>query len=161
MAEFVFDPPRKRDRKTIASLLYDDMQTIGVPRSMEELLTVADLLYAAEPSRCFCRVVRRERRGPAVGIVIANVVISVKLAGPSLWLEHLYVDPQWRGHGLGRALVEQVLDWAEDHGMMGIELEAYQGNTPAAVLYRSLGFGRLSRERYYFNFRWVEARDES
>jgi GNAT superfamily N-acetyltransferase len=155
MAEFVFDRPRKRDRKTIAELLYTDMQSLGIPRTVEELLVVADLLYEADPDQCFCRVVRPERRGPAVGIVIANVVISVKLAGKSVWLEHLYVHETWRGNGLGRALVGKVLDWAEDSGMVGIDLEAYQGNTPASVLYRSLGFGRLSRERYYFNFRWL------
>jgi len=132
------------------------MQALGVDRTLEELLRVADMVYEADPARCFCRVVRPERKGPAVGIVIANVVISVKLAGPSVWLEHLYVDKEWRRHGLGRALVERVLDWAEDSGMMGIDLEAYQGNTPASVLYRSLGFGRLNRERYYFSFRWLD-----
>lgn len=153
---FVFDRPRKRDRRTIASLLYADMQEQGVPRTVEDLLAVSDLVIGMPEDRCFCRVVRPERKGPAVGVVIANVVISVKLAGKSVWLEHLYVDKEWRGRRLGRALVEKVLDWAEENEMVGIDLEAYQGNTPAGILYRSLGFGRLSRERYYFSFRWLD-----
>ena len=156
MSDFVFERPLKRDRRAIARLLLADMQEQGVPRTETELLVVSDLLLTASPDQVFCRVAREKKGGPAVGVVIANVVVSVKLAGCSVWLEHLYVDAEWRGRRLGRALVELVMDWAEETGKVGIELEAYQGNTPAGILYRSLGFGRLSRERYYFSFRWLD-----
>jgi ribosomal protein S18 acetylase RimI-like enzyme len=156
MSDFVFERPKKRDRRTIARLLLADMQEQGVPRTEEELLSVSDLLLSTPPDQCFCRVARATKTGPAVGVVIASSMISVKLAGRSVWLEHLYVDSEWRGRRLGRALVELLMDWAEETGKVGIELEAYQGNTPAGILYRSLGFGRLSRERYYFSFRWLD-----
>ena len=154
---FVFERPVKRDRRTIALLLLADMEQQGVPATEKELLVVSDLVIGASPDQCFCRVARAQKGGPAVGVVIANVIVSVKLAGRSVWLEHLYVDRAFRGKRLGRALVERVMDWAEETGMAGIELEAYQGNTPAGILYRSLGFGRLSRERYYFDFRWLDS----
>jgi ribosomal protein S18 acetylase RimI-like enzyme len=42
------------------------------------------------------------------------------------------------------------LDWAEDNEIRGVDLEAYRGNTPASILYRSVGFHRLGRERFYY-----------
>lgn len=154
--EFVFGSVRPGDRETIARLLANDMRDLGVRRTAEELLVVADLILEDAGRSSFCLVVRPDEESLPVGVLVANVLFSVKLAGRSLWIENLYVDPAWRRHGLGRSLVEHMLDWAETHGIQGIDLEAYQGNTPAAVLYRSLGFERLSRERFWFDFAWVE-----
>ena len=97
-----------------------------------------------------CWVARLEPGGEAVGLVLANLNYSLKFAGRSLWIEELYVTPSARRRSLGRLLVEHLLDWAEDNDVRGVDLEAYQGNTSASVLYRSLGFNRLGRERFYY-----------
>ncbi len=152
---FTFSIPHLDDRTRIAEMLSGDMHDLGLNRSTEELLEVADLILSDQGRSSFCRVVRPKGKDEAVGLVLANVLFSPKFAGKALWLENLYVDPQWRRNGLGRRLVEYTLDWAETHGIKGIDLEAYQGNTPAAILYRSLGFERLSRERFWFDFNWI------
>jgi ribosomal protein S18 acetylase RimI-like enzyme len=50
----------------------------------------------------------------------------------------LWVAPEARGRGHGRALVEQVSAWAASAG--GRELQLWVTGEPAAALYRSLGF---------------------
>ncbi len=155
--EFIFEPPRASDRAALAELMAEDMASLGVAQSVEALLEVADLILGDEAGACLCRVVRPGPDHVAVGLVLANITFSVKFAGRALWIENLYVSRQWRKLGLGRLLVAEVLDWAEDNGIKGVDLEAYQGNTPAALLYRSLGFDRLSRERFYFAFSWIDA----
>ena len=55
-------------------------------------------------------------------------------------------------------LVERLVVWAHERGFAGVELEAYRMNTAASVLYRSLDFRRIARERYSYdmaNFDWV------
>lgn len=55
----------------------------------------------------------------------------------------------WR-LGLGRALMESLLLWADMHGVVRIALEVVETNTPAIGLYTSLGFeheGRLRARR--------------
>jgi ribosomal protein S18 acetylase RimI-like enzyme len=56
------------------------------------------------------------------------------------WLEDLYVDAEARGTGLGRALVEAVLDRARRRGCRRVELDVNSENPAAFALYRSLGF---------------------
>ena len=66
---------------------------------------------------------------------------------PSVWtetldayLEELYVAPECRGQGLGRALVEATLKAARDAGAGRIELGTSETDAAARSLYESAGF---------------------
>jgi RimJ/RimL family protein N-acetyltransferase len=58
-------------------------------------------------------------------------------------------DPEWRGRGVGTALIETLLDWAAAHPVLEkVCLGVFSRNEGARVLYRRLGFveeGRLLR----------------
>jgi GNAT superfamily N-acetyltransferase len=56
------------------------------------------------------------------------------------WLEDLYVRDDARGSGLGRALMDAVLDGAGRRGCRRVELDVNSENPAAWALYRSLGF---------------------
>jgi ribosomal protein S18 acetylase RimI-like enzyme len=56
------------------------------------------------------------------------------------WLEDLYVSPEARGSGLGRALTETVIERARERGCRRVELDVNSENPAAQGLYRSLGF---------------------
>lgn len=153
--EVVIDEPTTEDVDAMARLFKEDMDALGVETSLEDQEAVAASVVdamSADPPECLCWVARLELDGePAIGgLVLANFNWSLKFAGRALWIEALYVTPRARRRGIGAQLVERTLDWAEAHGIRGIDLEAYRGNTPASVLYRSLGFHRLGRERFYF-----------
>jgi GNAT superfamily N-acetyltransferase len=65
---------------------------------------------------------------------------SVWWSAEDCWLEDLYVRPQARGSGLGRALVQEVIDRATARGCRRVELDVNSENPTAMALYRSLGF---------------------
>ncbi|HWI17199.1 MAG TPA: GNAT family N-acetyltransferase [Vicinamibacterales bacterium] len=50
------------------------------------------------------------------------------------------VDPRDRGHGVGRALVGQVLDVARSRGFRSCALEVSSQNAAAKSMYQALGF---------------------
>ena len=71
---------------------------------------------------------------------------------PSLWsdadeayLEELYVIPERRGEGLGRALLDGVVDLSRERGATYIGLGTSTDDTAALGLYESAGF--TNRER--------------
>lgn len=66
---------------------------------------------------------------------------------PSVWsdrpvgyLEELYVAPNRRGEGIGRAIMEGVLGLARDREAPGMEVVTGEDDTAARSLYESVGF---------------------
>jgi GNAT superfamily N-acetyltransferase len=61
-------------------------------------------------------------------------------------MKRLWVEPRFRGHGLGRRLVGSAIDWARAHQCNAVVLDTVNEAMPeAAELYRSLGFDEITR----------------
>ncbi len=147
------DAPTPSEAERIGELFYEDMIELGVEVELEDLTEMADHIIEgarSDPPECLAWVARPDETDKAAGVIVANFQWSLKFAGRSIWIEELYVTPDQRRRGFGRALVEHVVAYAEEHDLEGIDLEAYRGNTPASVLYRTTGFRRLGRERFYY-----------
>lgn len=57
----------------------------------------------------------------------------------------MLVRRDWRGHGVGSALVEAAIDWARGHGLHKLCLEVFAHNAAAIALYRKCGFAEEGR----------------
>ncbi|MGE3074624.1 MAG: N-acetyltransferase family protein [Dehalococcoidia bacterium] len=71
-----------------------------------------------------------------VGLISAGVAAERAAHCGALW-----VSPSARRSGLGRQLLETVMEWASRNGCERLEFEVTEGN-PAETLYRSMGFRR-------------------
>lgn len=60
------------------------------------------------------------------------------------------VRPEWRGRGIGAALLTRFIEKATAHGARRLLLEMREGN-PAEKLYRAHGFEEIGRRRGYYN----------
>ena len=88
---------------------------------------------------------------PAAHVVIARVdelpvgfalwfyTYSTFLARPGLYLEDLFVLPEWRGHGVGRTLLTHLATLAVEQGCGRMEWSVLDWNEPAIGFYRKLG----------------------
>jgi RimJ/RimL family protein N-acetyltransferase len=128
-----------------------------------KVVTRADLPADAAPRLHAARVAALPARGsawfvaaPAGGAALPSILglVTVAREGSSL-LRHvadvsIEVHPAVQGQGLGRALMEEALAWADDpaRGLTRVELKVRADNERALRLYRALGFeeeGRLRR----------------
>ena len=64
---------------------------------------------------------------------------STFLARPGIYLEDLYVRPELRGHGYGRALLARLASIAVERNCGRVEWAVLNWNEPAIRFYRSLG----------------------
>jgi putative acetyltransferase len=71
----------------------------------------------------------------------------------------LMVAASHRRRGVGRALLEQAVDWARSAGVRKLELHVFPWNAPAIALYESFGFVRegFRREHYRRGDEYVDA----
>ena len=145
MSPVTLAAPTLVDAPDMVRLLKGDLDLLQLPIDDEALLQTATTLLT---SSSFVRLGRVSETDVWSGVIVAHSWTSTKFCGPAFWIETLYVDPTCRRGGVGRELVTTLLEYAEQNGYQGIDLEAYRMNAPAAYLYRSLGFRRLGRERY-------------
>jgi ribosomal protein S18 acetylase RimI-like enzyme len=123
------------DAETIGQLLHDfnlefDEPTPGpgaIAECVRHLLATEEitvLLTATEPD----------------GLVVLRFRPALYADALDCYLEELYVVPQHRGQGLGRALMEAAIALARRRGAAHMDLGTGEDDTAARALYESLGF---------------------
>lgn len=79
-----------------------------------------------------------EDAGQLVAFALTFPSFSTFLGRPGLWLEDLYVKPEWRGRGIGRALLRQLAAVAVQRGCGRFEWSVLDWNANAIRFYESL-----------------------
>jgi ribosomal protein S18 acetylase RimI-like enzyme len=74
------------------------------------------------------------------GFAVLRFRPSLSTPGLECYLQELYVVPERRGHGLGRALMEAAIELARERGADGMDLGTSEDDVAARALYESLGF---------------------
>ena len=100
----------------------------------EELL--AEALFDARPA---AEALIAERDGEPIGYALFFPTFSTFLAIQGIWLEDIYVRPQHRKGGAGRALLASVAAKLRERGGKRLEWSALDWNELALGFYRGLG----------------------
>jgi GNAT superfamily N-acetyltransferase len=80
----------------------------------------------------------------AVGVAIFFPNFSTFAGKPGLHLEDLFVEPSWRGRGIGRKLLARVAEIAMARGCSKLTWAVLTWNEPAMQFYARLGAGPVS-----------------
>jgi RimJ/RimL family protein N-acetyltransferase len=135
------------------------------PRDAEALTTLANEV-SAEPEAWLIttegewrsaaderRYLKLLRRYPDAAVLVAEsddgeIVGRMSLGRDQHPASHhvadlgLMVALEWRGRGVGRALLEAAVDWAREAGIRKLELHVFPWNERAIALYERFGFER-------------------
>jgi GNAT superfamily N-acetyltransferase len=95
-----------------------------------------DMLFGAQRG---AEVLLAFEAGAPVGFAVYFHNFSTFLGRRGLWLEDIFVPPERRGRGYGKALLLAVARIAQERGCGRFEWAALDWNTPAWEFYRSLG----------------------
>ena len=93
-------------------------------------------LFGARPA---AEAVLAEEHGVAVGFALYFHNFSTFLGRPGLYLEDLFVRPEYRGRGYGKALMVFVARLAQTRDCGRLEWSVLDWNRPAREFYRTLG----------------------
>ncbi|MCH8893696.1 MAG: GNAT family N-acetyltransferase [Chloroflexi bacterium] len=78
-----------------------------------------------------------------VGFAVFCQHYSTFTGRPSLYLEDIFVLPEWRGHGVGRELMVYGAGLAQARGYPRMEWSVLDWNEPAIRFYKNLGAERV------------------
>jgi GNAT superfamily N-acetyltransferase len=97
---------------------------------------ISEALFGTAPVAS-CHVA--ELDGQVVGFALWYVTFSTWKGKPGLWLEDLFVRPEARGHGLGKALLQRLASVCVERGYARFEWWVLDWNVDAQGFYRSIG----------------------
>jgi GNAT superfamily N-acetyltransferase len=134
---FQIRPAQIEDVPLILQLIRDLATYERAPNDVtatEEQLV--DVLFGAKPS---AEVLLAFEGSEPVGFAVFFHNFSTWLGRPGLYLEDLFVKPESRGKGYGRALLVDLAKIARDRGCGRMEWAVLDWNDPAIQFYRKLG----------------------
>ena len=98
--------------------------------------TLARYLFGARP---MAEVLIAERQGDAIGFALFFHNFSTFEGRPGLYLEDLFVRPEARGSGAGKALLVRLAQLAVERDCARLEWSVLDWNEPAIAVYRAIG----------------------
>ncbi|MFI5337436.1 MAG: GNAT family N-acetyltransferase [Opitutales bacterium] len=100
-------------------------------------------LFPADGSAPAAYVVIAEAAGVPAGFALYFFNYSTFLAKPGLYLEDLFVRPELRGRGIGKALLLHLARKANELGCGRMEWSVLDWNSPAIAFYEKIGARRM------------------
>lgn len=102
---------------------------------------IPQALFGPSP-KVFCEIVFWN--GAPAGFALWYYTFSTFVGRHGLFLEDLYVEPEYRGHGLGKALLAHLARRCVDEGLGRFEWEVLDWNQPSIDFYVSQGAELMS-----------------
>jgi GNAT superfamily N-acetyltransferase len=136
-SDFQIRPAGVEDVPIVLQLIRD---LAAYERAPDEVVAteeqLVDVLFGERP---VAEVLLAFEEGSPVGFAIYFYNFSTWLGRPGLYLEDLFVKPDKRGKGYGRALLVELAKIARDRECGRMEWAVLDWNEPAIKFYRALG----------------------
>ena len=130
-------PAGQEEVGIVLQLIHDLAVYEKAPNEVEatekELL---ETIFSSEP-KVFCDLV--EVDGEIAGMAIWFLNYSTWQGKHGIYLEDLFIKPEYRGRGYGKALLKHLAKICDDKGYGRFQWWVLDWNSPAIEFYRSLG----------------------
>jgi ribosomal protein S18 acetylase RimI-like enzyme len=139
MPQFAIRPCEFEDLSAVRELL-QQLSTVAEPAGDLRLEVMTGILreMVELPGLYFNLVATVE--GSVVGFVSVLFYKTLFHRGGTALINELVIDRDWRGQGLGRALIQAVIAEAKSRGIDEVEVSTEQTNHAALRFYRRCGF---------------------
>ena len=125
------------DLDTIFQLLQLKAEFDGCPSSVRA--TIAQLQQDLFGNPSLVSILLAAVDGEAIGFASYHSIYSTFLAKPGIWLDDLYLKPNFRGQGIGRALMQQLKHIAQAQGCARVDWTVAATNLNGIKFYEVMG----------------------
>ena len=143
---------RKAERRDV-NLILDFIKGIAEYEKLsDQVKATSELLEEWLFDKNIGQVIFAMEEGKEVGFVLFFYNFSTFVGKGGLYIEDLYVNPEFRGKGHGKALINYVIEKARKENLERVEWTCLDWNTPSIEFYKSLGAVSMDE---WTNFRFL------
>ena len=140
MSEFTIRPARADETGVVLDLI---RQLAAYEKCSDEVVADENTLHHSLFVEHSAEVLLGEEDGAVVGFALFFHNFSTFVGRKGLYLEDLFIIPEKRGRGYGKAFLRHLARLAEERGCGRMEWVCLDWNAPALRLYRSIGAAPL------------------
>ncbi len=130
----------RQAKEADTELIFSLIRKLAVYEKMEDaVITSAEELREQLFVKENAQVLIAEEAGTAIGFALYFFNFSTFVGRAGLYLEDLYIEPEYRGKGYGKQLFVQLATLAKEKNSGRMEWSVLNWNTPAISFYKSLG----------------------
>lgn len=121
-------------------IIFNLIKKLAVYEKLEnDVITSVEELQENIFKNNFAKVLMAEEDGKPVGFALYFYNFSTFVGKPGIYLEDLFVEPEFRGKGYGKLLLIELAKIAEAENCGRLEWSVLDWNKPAIEFYKSLG----------------------
>ena len=130
---------RFAEEKDVSLILYFIKELADYEKMLSEVVATEEILREWIFEKNKAEVIFAMEDGKEVGFALFFHNFSTFLGRAGVYLEDLYVMPEYRGKGYGKALLKHLAKIAVERGCGRLEWWCLDWNQPSIDFYRSLG----------------------
>lgn len=154
MADILIRPYQPDDLPTLTAIMVEAFEGVSIDFGIEEQFgPINGHDWKWRKARHLDEDVRRDAAGILVaesaGQVIGFVSSWMDLEAGLGYIPNISLRPEYRGQGLGRLLLNAVLDRFREAGLSHAKIETLAQNAIGNHLYRAVGFVEVARQVHF------------
>ena len=130
---------RKASKEDVGTILRFINKLAEYEKLENEVVATEELLAEWIFDKGKASVLIAEEDGVSVGFALYFYNFSTFLGRAGIYLEDLFVLPQYRGRGYGKGLITKLAEIALEEGCGRLEWSCLDWNTPSINFYKSIG----------------------
>ncbi|MGE5307766.1 MAG: GNAT family N-acetyltransferase [Deltaproteobacteria bacterium] len=149
-SEFKLSPAVRSQVKELAAMVKEFHREDSIHFQQKK---VEAALRELIQDKCSGRVWVIAAGGSMIGYVILTYGFSMEFHGRDGLLDEFFIRKPWRGAGIGRKVLREVLGYARKDGLTAIHLEVSAKKKNVERFYESMGFE--VRDYYHLASKWL------
>jgi GNAT superfamily N-acetyltransferase len=135
----------------------DSSEIIKLIKELADYEKLSDMVIVSEDDirkalfgkNSFVEILIAEFDGEIAGQALFFKNFSTFLGKPGIYLEDLFVRPKFRSKGIGKALLQKVIDLAKERDYGRVEWSVLDWNESAIKFYKNLGAKELKEWKLF------------
>ena len=126
-------------KEDVSTILYFIRELAAYEKLSEDVVATEELLTEWIFEKEKAEVIFAVADGQEVGFALFFHNFSTFLGRAGIYLEDLYVKPEYRGRGIGKALLKKLAQITVERGCGRLEWSCLDWNQPSIDFYRAFG----------------------
>ena len=125
-------------KSALVPMVLSQMESIGTNKTAEEInLSLNNVLRNKERAKIF---IAQNNNEEVLGFAFFNICSGLESGGDYIWINEIYVLPEFRSKGVGASLLSEIESYARENNLKCLLGVTWEENISSKTMFRKMNF---------------------